>query len=49
MTFYILPEDMLADAPIDVALSISTRLSKSNRDVRSCSNDTEGPNVYKNS
>ena len=39
-----LPEDV----PEDVALSFSTGLLVSNKDVRSWSNDTEGSNVNKN-
>ena len=39
-----LPEDL----SVDVALSISTGLLGSNKDVRSWSNDTEGANVNKN-
>ena len=34
--------------PADVALSISTGLLGSNKDVRSWSNDTDGPIVNKN-
>ena len=45
MTYFILPEDV----PEDVAPSISTGLLESNKDVRSWSNDTEGPSVNRKS